>query len=204
MNPEALSAAVLAVLDPIAASLRPDEELGVDAADIVLERPRNRDHGDWSTNIAMRVAKRLGSNPRELAQRIADGLAETDGIAGVEIAGPGFINIRLDAGAAGALAKTIVDQGASFGCNDSRADEVINLEFVSANPTGPIHLGGTRWAAVGDALARILASQGARSRGSTTSTTTARRSTVSHAVSSRRTRGSRRPRTVTAAPTSPT
>ncbi|MFJ4044905.1 arginine--tRNA ligase [Microbacterium sp. NPDC089987] len=162
MNPQALSAAVLAVLTPIAAALRPDDELGVEASDIVLERPRNRDHGDWSTNIAMRVAKRLGSNPRELAQQIADGLTQTDGIQGVEIAGPGFINIRLEAGAAGALAKTIVDAGDAYGTNDSRIDEIINLEFVSANPTGPIHLGGTRWAAVGDALARILSSQGAK------------------------------------------
>jgi len=161
MNPEALSAAVLAVLSPLAAALRPDEELGIEASDIVLERPRNRDHGDWSTNIAMRLAKRLGTNPRELAQRIADQLSQSDGIAGVEVAGPGFINIRLEAGAAGALAKRIVEEGSSYGTNDSRADEVINLEFVSANPTGPIHLGGTRWAAVGDALARILASQGA-------------------------------------------
>src|SRR5690606_16234571 len=97
----ALSAAVLAVLEPIAAERRPGEELGLTASDIVLDRPRNRDHGDWATNIAMRFAKRLGTNPRELAQQIADGLAAVGGIAGVEVAGPGFINIRLDAAAAG-------------------------------------------------------------------------------------------------------
>jgi len=162
MNPEALAAAVLAVLDPIAASLRPGEELGVTASDVVLERPRNRDHGDWATNIAMRLAKRLGANPRELAQRIADGLAAVDGIAGVEVAGPGFINIRLDAAAAGALAKTIVDAGAAYGSNDSQAGRSINVEFVSANPTGPLHIGHTRWAALGDAIARLLAASGAR------------------------------------------
>lgn len=161
MNPEALSAAVLAVLDPIAASLRPDEALGVDAADIVLERPRNRDHGDWSTNIAMRVAKRLGSNPRELAQRIADGLTRTDGIQAVEVAGPGFINIRLEAGAAGALAKTIVEAGDAFGTNDSQDGVSVNVEFVSANPVGPLHIGHTRWAALGDSIVRLLLASGA-------------------------------------------
>ncbi|MEV7620415.1 arginine--tRNA ligase [Microbacterium sp. NPDC089321] len=161
MNPEALSAAVLAVLDPIAVSLRPDEQLGLQAADIVLERPRNRDHGDWSTNIAMRLAKRLGTNPRDLAQRIADGLAQSDGVAGVEIAGPGFINIRLEAGAAGALAKTIVDQGSAYGTNASQAGVSVNVEFVSANPTGPLHIGHTRWAALGDSIVRLLLASGA-------------------------------------------
>ncbi|GAA2893430.1 arginine--tRNA ligase [Microbacterium esteraromaticum] len=162
MNPEALSAAVLAVLDPIAVSLRPDEQLALEAADIVLERPRNRDHGDWSTNIAMRLAKRLGTNPRDLAQRIADGLTQSDGIAGVEIAGPGFINIRLEAGAAGALAKTIVDQGSAYGTNASQAGVSVNVEFVSANPTGPLHIGHTRWAALGDSIVRLLLASGAQ------------------------------------------
>ncbi|MFS2280942.1 arginine--tRNA ligase [Microbacterium sp. OR21] len=161
MNPEALSAAVLAVLRPIAASLRPDEELGVDAADIVLERPRNRDHGDWSTNIAMRLAKRLGTNPRELAQRIADDLARTAGIDAVEVAGPGFINIRLEAGAAGALAKSIVEQGEAYGTNQSQAGVSVNVEFVSANPVGPLHIGHTRWAALGDSIVRLLLASGA-------------------------------------------
>ena len=161
MNPEALSAAVLAVLRPIAASLRPDEELGVDAADIVLERPRNRDHGDWSTNIAMRLAKRLGTNPRELAQRIADDLARTAGIDAVDVAGPGFINIRLEAGAAGALAKSIVEQGEAYGTNQSQVGVSVNVEFVSANPVGPLHIGHTRWAALGDSIVRLLLASGA-------------------------------------------
>ncbi|RZI89197.1 MAG: arginine--tRNA ligase, partial [Microbacterium sp.] len=135
---------------------------GLTASDFVLERPKNRDHGDWASNAALKLSKVAGTNPRELATEIAAALGETDGIASVEVAGPGFINIRLDAAAAGALAKTIVEAGPAFGTNDSRSDEVINLEFVSANPTGPIHLGGTRWAAVGDSLARILSSQGAQ------------------------------------------
>ncbi|MFB8147707.1 arginine--tRNA ligase [Microbacterium sp. NPDC056003] len=161
MNPEALSAALLAVIAPLAEARRPGAAEGLTAADLVLDRPKNREHGDWASNAALKLAKGLGANPREFAAEIAEGLAEVDGVAEVEVAGPGFINIRLDAAAAGALAKTIVDAGAAFGTNTSRADEVINLEFVSANPTGPIHLGGTRWAAVGDSLARILASQGA-------------------------------------------
>ena len=162
MNPDALSAALLAVIAPLAEARRPGAAADLTVADLPLERPRNRDHGDWASNAALKLGKAVGANPREFAQEIATALADAEGIASVEVAGPGFINIRLEAGAAGALAKTIVEAGAAFGTNTSRADEIINLEFVSANPTGPIHLGGTRWAAVGDALARILASQGAQ------------------------------------------
>lgn len=161
MNPEALAAAILSVLAPIADERRPGEPLALDAADIVLERPRNRDHGDWATNVAMRLAKQLGANPRELAQQIADGLAAVDGIASAEVAGPGFLNVRLEAGAAGALAKVIVDAGEAYGRNDSQAGRSINVEFVSANPTGPLHIGHTRWAALGDAIARLLDASGA-------------------------------------------
>ncbi|HWS51659.1 MAG TPA: arginine--tRNA ligase, partial [Microbacterium sp.] len=103
-----------------------------------------------------------GTNPRELAEQIASGLADLDGIASAEVAGPGFINIRLDAAAAGALAKTIVDTGSAYGHNDSQAGRRINIEFVSANPTGPLHIGHTRWAALGDAIARVLAASGAQ------------------------------------------
>ena len=162
MNPDALAAALLAVIAPLAEARRGGSSAGLTAADFPLERPRNRDHGDWASNAALKLGKAVGANPREFAQEIADALAATPGVASVEVAGPGFINIRLDAAAAGALAKTIVEAGAAYGTNDSRADEIINLEFVSANPTGPIHLGGTRWAAVGDSLARILQSQGAQ------------------------------------------
>ncbi|GAA4778725.1 arginine--tRNA ligase [Microbacterium gilvum] len=161
MTPDALAAALLAVLTPIAERRRPGEPLDVAAADIVFDRPKNRDHGDWATNIAMKLAKRLGANPRELAQDIADGLAAVDGVASVEVAGPGFINIRLDAAAAGALAKTIVDAGTAYGRNETQAGNTINLEFVSANPTGPLHIGHTRWAALGDSIARVLKASGA-------------------------------------------
>jgi len=161
MTPEMLAEALLAVLAPIAEERRPGESLPVSAADIVFERPRNREHGDWASNIAMRLAKQLGTNPRELAQQIAEGLSGVEGIDSAEVAGPGFINIRLGAAAAGALAKVIVEAGAAYGSNDSQAGQSINIEFVSANPTGPLHIGHTRWAALGDAIARVLEASGA-------------------------------------------
>jgi len=162
MNPDALSEVLLAVIAPLAEARRAGSSEGLTAADLPVDRPKNRDHGDWASNAALKLSKAVGANPREFAAEIQAALAGTAGVASVEVAGPGFINIRLEAGAAGALAKAIVDAGPAFGTNSTRADEVINLEFVSANPTGPIHLGGTRWAAVGDSLARILAAQGAQ------------------------------------------
>ena len=205
MNPETLAAALLAVVTPIAEERRPGEPLGLTAADIALERPRNRDHGDWASNIAMKLAKAVGANPRELASDIADGLAEVDGVASVEVAGPGFINIRLDAAAAGALAKKIVDAGAAFGTNDSQRGASINLEFVSANPTGPLHIGHTRWAALGDSIARVLAGERRDARrASSTSTTPAPRWSGSADPCWRRATGSRPPRTATPARTSTT
>ncbi|MBS6102833.1 MAG: arginine--tRNA ligase, partial [Actinomyces sp.] len=129
--------------------------------DVTVERPRNREHGDWATNIAMRLAKKAGMNPREFAQIIADRLASQAGIAQAEVAGPGFINVRLDAASAGELARTILEAGEDYGRNESQAGKHVNLEYVSANPTGPIHLGGARWAAVGDSMARLLKVAGA-------------------------------------------
>ena len=149
---------MLAVVTGIVQRRGGTSEVTVD--DLVLERPRNRDHGDWASNIAMKLAKPLGVNPRELADEIAAGVRELAGVASVDVAGPGFINITLDAAASGALAKTIVELGDAYGRGDLYAGVTINLEFVSANPTGPIHIGGVRWAAVGDSLARIFQSQG--------------------------------------------
>jgi len=160
VNPADLSATLLTVVSRIAAD-RGTPDLGLTVNDLVLERPRNRDHGDWASNVAMKLAKPLGANPRELATEIAEQVRTIDGIAAVDVAGPGFINITLDAAAAGALAKTIVEQGDAYGSNDSLAGQTINLEFVSANPTGPLHIGHTRWAALGDSLARILKTAGA-------------------------------------------
>lgn len=161
MNPDALAEALLAVIAPLAEARREGSSVGLTAADLPLERPRNRDHGDWASNAALKLAGAVGANPREFAQKIADALAATPGVASVEVAGPGFINIRLDAAAAGALAKTIVEAGAAYGTNDTQRGQSINLEFVSANPTGPMHIGHTRWAALGDAIARVLLASGA-------------------------------------------
>lgn len=161
MNPDALSDALLAVIRPLAEARRAGAGDALTAAELVIERPKNRDHGDWASNAALKLAKTVGANPREFAAEIAAGLEQVDGIASVEVAGPGFINIRLDAAAAGALARTIVESGAAFGTNSTQRGNTINLEFVSANPTGPMHIGHTRWAALGDAIARLLLASGA-------------------------------------------
>jgi arginyl-tRNA synthetase len=126
-----------------------------------VERPRNPEHGDYATNIALQTAKKAGTNPRDLATWLAEDLGRVDGIDEASVAGPGFINIRLAADAQGKLVAEIIEAGDSYGTGDDYADQRINLEFVSANPTGPIHLGGTRWAAVGDSLGRILTARGA-------------------------------------------
>ena len=158
MTPEQLALAIRnALAEAIAAG-----ELDVALPDEVrVERPKNREHGDWSTNVSLQLAKGAGMPPREVATRLATRLRAVEGIKAVDVAGPGFLNISVEAASAGELARTIVETAATYGHNDSEAGHVINLEFVSANPTGPIHLGGTRWAAVGDALARILEASGA-------------------------------------------
>ncbi len=166
MTPAELSAELLARLTIVASRHHSlsgrDIRLPDSAADLALERPRNRDHGDWASNVAMKLAKEFGVPPRELAAELVAELVRVPGIAGAEVAGPGFINIRLDAAAAAAIVETIVDTGSRFGYNDSLAGQGINLEFVSANPTGPLHIGHTRWAALGDSLARVLRAAGAR------------------------------------------
>ncbi len=129
---------------------------------VVIERPKNREHGDWSTNVAMQYAGNFSTNPRSLADLVLAELSGVPEFSSVSIAGPGFINITLRAGAAAELAHEIVQQGAKYGTNETLSQLNFNLEFVSANPTGPVHLGGTRWAAVGDSLARVLQSQGAK------------------------------------------
>ena len=128
---------------------------------VTVERPRNPEHGDYATNIALQVAKKAGTNPRDLAGWLADDLSSDPAIDAAEVAGPGFINLRLAAGAQGQLVAKVLSDGAEFGHSDLYQGEKVNLEFVSANPTGPIHLGGTRWAAVGDSLGRVLEAAGA-------------------------------------------
>jgi arginyl-tRNA synthetase len=132
-------------------------------SEIVVERPKNLDHGDWATNVAMQVGKKAGLNPRAAAEILQPILKELPGVEAVEIAGPGFINIRLDAASQGELARDIIAKGKDFGRGTQLAGKKINVEFISANPTGPLHLGHTRWAAVGDAIARVLEAEGAES-----------------------------------------
>src|SRR5690606_18840848 len=121
--------------------------------EVTIERPRQKGHGDYATNVALQLAKKAGTNPRALAQLVADELVADAGVAAVEVAGPGFLNITVDAGAQGAVAAQVVEAGATYGSNTALAGQRINVEFVSANPTGPLHLGHTRWAVLGDAIA---------------------------------------------------
>ncbi|MGB2719062.1 MAG: arginine--tRNA ligase [Rhodococcus sp. (in: high G+C Gram-positive bacteria)] len=138
---------------------------GLDAsvlpAKLTVERPRNPEHGDYATNVALQVAKKAGANPRDFAGWLAEALAADAAIAEADVAGPGFLNIRLAAAAQGEIVARVLAAGSAFGNGSSMAGKKVNLEFVSANPTGPVHLGGTRWAAVGDALGRILSAHGA-------------------------------------------
>jgi arginyl-tRNA synthetase len=158
VTPADLAAAVLVAARSVFA------ERGLDAdvlpATTSVERPRSPEHGDYASTIALQLGKKVGAPPRELAQAIADALAKHDGVTSTEVAGPGFINIRLDAAATGSLAALIVNAGQEYGRTDTLKGQKINLEFVSANPTGPVHSGAVRWAAVGDALARLLRATG--------------------------------------------
>jgi arginyl-tRNA synthetase len=158
VTPEELKDALASALSAYSSST--GREIAAPAA-LVVERPKNRDHGDWSSNIALQLARPAGMPPRELADGLAAQLRENPGIERVDVAGPGFLNITLSAAAAGALAADIVAAGTAYGRGDSMAGRTINMEFVSANPTGPLHLGHTRWAALGDAIARVLAAAGA-------------------------------------------
>ncbi|MFC7487763.1 arginine--tRNA ligase [Knoellia sp. CPCC 206453] len=158
MTPEELSSAIRAAL--LEATAAGDFTADV-PGEVRVERPKNRDHGDWSTNIALQLAKAAGMPPRDLATRLAERLTAIDGISQVDVAGPGFLNITLDAASAGELARNIVESGTAYGKNDSEAGHTINLEFISANPTGPLHIGHTRWAALGDSMRRLLTASGA-------------------------------------------
>ena len=128
---------------------------------VTVERPRNPEHGDYATNLALQLGKKVGANPRELAGWLAAALTAADGIAGADVAGPGFVNLRIETSAQAVVVENVLATGSAYGDSDELAGTNINLEFVSANPTGPIHIGGTRWAAVGDALGRLLSTQGA-------------------------------------------
>lgn len=160
MTPEELSRLVADELASAVAdgTLTIEGELPV----VKVERPRSREHGDWATNVAMQLARRAGRNPRELGELLAARIAAHDGVEEAEVAGPGFVNIRLSAASVGELARAVVEAGCSYGRTEGDAGKTVNLEYVSANPTGPLHIGGARWAAVGDSLARILEFSGAK------------------------------------------
>ena len=155
---EQLEAAIKAALEQ---AFKAGSLSGQIPATIKLERPKDRDHGDYATSIALQLAKPAGKNPREVAQIICDLLAGTEGISKVDIAGPGFINITLNRANQAALVTTILKATKDYGKGSALAGVRINLEFISANPTGPLHLGHTRWAAVGDSLGRVLSAAGA-------------------------------------------
>ena len=128
---------------------------------VPLERPKNRDHGDYATSIALQLAKAAGKNPRDVALILQRLIGTTPLISAVDIAGPGFLNFTLNRASQANLVSSIIESGATYGQGNSLAGVRINLEFISANPTGPLHLGHTRWAAVGDALGRVLSAAGA-------------------------------------------
>ncbi len=145
----------------MAASIDAGEFAGNVPAEATIDRPKNPEHGDYATNVALRLAKPAGKPAREVAEAIATRLREQTGIAAVDVAGPGFLNVTLAAGTLGGLARTVVTAGAGYGRGTQLGGRRLNLEFVSANPTGPVHIGAVRWAAVGDALARLLQAGGA-------------------------------------------
>lgn len=177
MSPEALSELISNIAHNLVAAGQAGEltdELIPPIDKLAVMRPKDRAHGDWASNIAMQLAKKAGMKPRDLAEPFAAALAEADGITKVEVAGPGFINITLDSASAAAVVDTVLAAAPAvdgdkhlnkvneYGRNAHLGGQTLNLEFVSANPTGPIHIGGTRWAAVGDAMARVLEANGAK------------------------------------------
>lgn len=158
MTPEQLADAIRGVVDALVAE---GAISGPVPQEIVVERPRQKEHGDYATPVALTLAKSAGRPPREIAALVSDRLAAVPGVSAAEVAGPGFVNLRLAADAQGRVAGDIVTRGADYGRGSDLAGRRINVEFISANPTGPLHLGHTRWAAVGDAIARVLAADGA-------------------------------------------
>jgi arginyl-tRNA synthetase len=160
VTPEQLSDAIVAALHTLV-----DEGSlvlpGGLPGSVTIERPRDKAHGDYATNVALQLAKKADTNPRALAELVAEKVRGLPGVSAVDIAGPGFLNLTVEAAAQGGLAAEIVAAGATYGSSTLMAGDRVNLEFVSANPTGPLHLGGTRWAAVGDSLGRIFSFSGA-------------------------------------------
>jgi len=156
---QALAAAISAA---IGAAIERGDLVGTIPVTIPLERPKNRDHGDYATSVALQLAKPAGMSPRAVAELLQSALLDLPEVTAVDIAGPGFINITLNRSSQAELVTTILSSPATYGTGNSLAGVSVNLEFISANPTGPLHLGHTRWAAVGDSLGRVLSAAGAQ------------------------------------------
>ena len=150
------------ILELVVAAISQGEITATAPDSITLDRPKNREHGDYATSIALQLAKSAGKQPREVAEILKGAISKLPGVTAVDIAGPGFINITLNRTNQAELVRTILDAGTSYGRGSSLNGVSINLEFISANPTGPLHLGHTRWAAVGDSLGRVLSAAGAK------------------------------------------
>ncbi|MGA1449042.1 MAG: arginine--tRNA ligase [Candidatus Nanopelagicales bacterium] len=158
MTPEELGEKVSWAIKELAASgaLPEAPEL-----EIKIERPKNPDFGDYATNVALLLAARAEHQPRKVAELVISQLKSVTEIESMSVAGPGFINFKVAKGSQAELVREILQQKESYGINKDLAGLKINVEFISANPTGPLHLGHTRWAAVGDCLARVLKAAGA-------------------------------------------
>ena len=156
---DALAAAISAA---IGAAIERGDLVGTIPVSIPLERPKNRDHGDYATSVALQLAKPAGMSPRAVAELLQSSLLVLPEVTAVEIAGPGFINITMNRSSQAELVSTILSSPTTYGTGNSLAGISVNLEFISANPTGPLHLGHTRWAAVGDSLGRVLSAAGAQ------------------------------------------
>jgi arginyl-tRNA synthetase len=153
----------MSAADQIRAELiRAARSLGAPAdVDPLLERPRDSSHGDWATNIAMTLARPLKSKPREIAERLRDAMKLSDaGVSKIDIAGPGFMNFWIDAGVIASGLRDVISANENYGRNNTGAGRVVNVEFVSANPTGPLHVGHGRQAALGDAISTLLSATG--------------------------------------------
>ena len=156
---QALAAAISAA---IGAAIERGDLVGTIPVSIPLERPKNRDHGDYATSVALQLAKPAGKSPQAVAELLQSDLLDLPEVSAVDIAGPGFINITMNRSSQAELVSTILSSPSAYGTGNSLTGISINLEFISANPTGPLHLGHTRWAAVGDALGRVLTAAGAK------------------------------------------
>ena len=159
MTPEELSELIKNAIETLISAQKIEK---IDFPEIKIERPKSKDHGDFASNIALALSKPVGKNPREVAALLIEELNKEKSIKKIEIAGPGFLNFTLDSASLGELARVIIEKASEFGKTETLKNQTINVEFISANPTGPLHLGHTRWAAVGDAIARVLAANGAK------------------------------------------